>query len=287
MGIEKLVVIGVGLIGGSLSLALKKAGYVKVVVGVGRSQENLDDALSLRIVDKVSQDIGNAVKDAGVVVIAVPVGSIGLVCKAISEHLPPTAVVTDVGSTKQSVLDQVQSVFGYIPDWFIPGHPVAGTESSGAKSAFPELFINRKVVLTPLQSTNKAALATIRAMWEETGAVVEEMSVREHDSVLSASSHLPHVLAFALVDYLASAELSDSIFHYAAGGFEDFTRIASSDPRMWTDICLGNNEAIVESLTGYQKKLQALSQHIKELNEPEIYKLFSHAKKTRDTYNDK
>ncbi len=283
MQIKKLCIIGVGLIGGSLALSLKKSGSVGTIVGTGRNQENLNDALELNIIDHATQDVTEAVADADVIVLSVPVGATESVCRQIKNSISDGAILTDVGSTKTSVLKQIERCFGQIPPWFVPGHPIAGTENSGARAAFADLFNNRRVVLTPLKNTDPDAVKTIRAMWEVTGAEVEMLDPQLHDEVLAHCSHLPHVLAFALVDYLAADSKSEAIFRFAAGGFEDFTRIAASDPQMWSDICLGNREAILQSLDGYQAKLDELRQLLLQGEAEELTSLFRRAKTTRDS----
>ncbi len=272
------------MIGGSLALSLKKSKNVETVIGAGRSQQNLSDALELNIVDHATQDIAEAVTGADVIVLAVPVGAIAVVCQQIKGHISDTAILTDVGSTKNSVLEQIQQCYGEVPPWFVPGHPIAGTENSGARAAFADLFNNRKVVLTPLHNTDPDALKKIRKMWQLTGAEVEMLDPQLHDEVLSASSHLPHLLAFALVDYLAANQQSDAIFRFAAGGFEDFTRIASSDPRMWADICMGNRGAILASLDGYQAKLDEFRQLLQQEDLDKIIDMFKRAKIKRDGF---
>ena len=284
MLVKRLCVIGVGLIGGSLALSLKKSNSVGTVVGAGRGQVNLNDALELKIIDYATQDIVEAVTDADVIVLSVPVGAIATVCRQIKDHISDGAILTDVGSTKTSVLEQVKQCYGEIPSWFVPGHPIAGTENSGAKSAFADLFQQRKVVLTPVKNTDPVALQKISRMWQLTGAEVEILDPQLHDEVLSASSHLPHVLAFALVDYLAANNQSDAIFRFAAGGFEDFTRIASSNPQMWADICMGNRDAIIESLDGYQAKLDELRHLLQQGEADKIAGLFKRAKIKRDGF---
>lgn len=283
--IDRLCLIGVGLIGGSLSLALRQSGYVKTVVGVGRNAPNLQDALDQNIIDQASHDAASAVEAADMVVLAVPVGSTGKIFAQIKDHLKPGAVVTDVGSVKGDVVAQIEAVAGgVLPDYFVPGHPIAGNEKSGAEAAFPELYRGRRVLLTPVETTRSSALAAVREMWETAGAVVEELPVLHHDRVLAMTSHLPHMLAFGLVDSLARQEASEEIFRYAAGGFRDFTRIASSDPVMWRDICLHNRDALLAALNNYQQDLSELKKAIEEEDVDTLQEIFSRAKKARDSF---
>ncbi len=282
--IERLCLIGVGLIGGSLALALRRAGACKSVIGVGRSASNLDDARRLGIIDEASHDVAAAVKGADLVVLAVPVGSTAEICAHIAGRLDPGAILTDVGSVKRAVVDQVAQAFGYLPTRFVPGHPIAGTEKSGAAAAFPELFFGRRVLLTPLPETDGDALHRVRRMWETAGATVEEMAVDEHDRVLAATSHLPHLLAFGLVDSLARLESPQEVFRYAAGGFRDFTRIASSDPVMWRDICMHNRDAVLEALERYDSDLALIRDAIAERDGDALLAIFRRAKQARDQF---
>lgn len=282
--IAHLSVIGVGLMGGSLALALREAGYVSKVTGCGRSQGNLDRALELGIIDAATTSPVEAVKDADMVLLAVPVGSVEQLCDTIKPYLDTDAVFTDVGSVKGDVVAQVTRSFGKLPENFVPGHPIAGTERSGADAAFASLYKDRKVLLTPLDTTNQSALSAVKTMWETAGADVETMSVEHHDEILAATSHLPHMLAFGLVDSLAKQKDYVEIFRYAAGGFRDFTRIASSDPVMWRDICIHNREAILKAMDRYQADLDLLREAIENGDETGLMEIFKRAKSARDTY---
>ena len=246
--IQRLCLIGVGLIGGSLARALREAGEVGEVIGCGRGEANLQTAVRLGVVDRYQLDPAQAVAGADVVVIAVPLGAIEAVLRTIVPHLAPDAVVTDVGSAKGSVVADVARIYGGIPPNFVPGHPIAGTENSGVEASFATLFQRRRVILTPLAETAAAAHSLIKQMWELAGAEVVNMGVRHHDAVLAATSHLPHLLAYTLVDTLARLDDRAEFFRYAAGGFRDFTRIASSDPVMWRDICVANREQLLEMI---------------------------------------
>jgi prephenate dehydrogenase len=284
--IEKLAVIGVGLIGGSLALALREAGAVKEVVGCGRGQANLRLACSLGIVDHYTQDVAEAVRGADRVLLAVPLGAMRQTLEAMRDHLSPQAVVTDAGSVKGSVVDDLRAVFGEPPGFFVPGHPIAGTERSGAEAAFASLYRNRRVILTPLPETEAAALAAVEAMWRQCGAEVTRMSVTHHDEILAATSHLPHMLAFSLVDSLARLKENDEMFRYAAGGFRDFTRIASSNPVMWRDICLANRIPLDAMLKRFADELRELASLLEQGDGEGLLAIFERAKQARDKYVD-
>ena len=282
--IKRLCIIGVGLIGGSLARALKQAGYCAEVVGCGRDLSQLKRAWELGIIDRFEQDAARAVDDADVIVLAIPLGAMEGVMRAIAGHIKQDAVITDVGSAKGSVVTAAQAAFGAVPAGFVPGHPIAGTEKSGVEASIAELYRERRVILTPLEQTAAHALAAVRKMWEKTGAQVVEMSVEHHDEVLAATSHLPHMLAFALVDTLARMHEQAEIFRYAAGGFRDFTRIASSDPVMWRDICLANRDAIAAMIDRFQGDLVGLREAIVQGNGKQIEEIFTRAKAARDKY---
>ena len=280
--INHLCIIGVGLIGSSLALSLKKAGFVNRISGYGRSESNLKKGVELGVLDDYSLDAAVAVKGADVVVLAVPLGSIKSVLKDIQPHLSSTAVITDVGSAKATVIDDALQVLGDGITQFVGGHPIAGTEKSGVEAGFDSLYIDRKIILTPQENTNSEAIKLVIEMWQATGAVVEKMTVEHHDMILAATSHLPHMLAFSLVSHLSKMNDQDEIFSYAAGGFRDFTRIASSDPVMWRDICLSNSAALLQLIEGYQHELDDVKLAIAEKNPDKLFELFRDAKHTRD-----
>jgi prephenate dehydrogenase len=280
--IGRLCVIGVGLIGGSLALALRHAGAVKEVVGAGRDETHLRKAVDLGVIDRFELNAARAVEGADVVMLAVPLGAMQAVCAAIKDRLHTNTVVTDAGSAKRSVVAAVRAVFGDIPTRFVPGHPIAGTERSGVEAASSALFCERRVILTPLANTAPSAIRTVRLMWEQTGARVEEMDVAHHDRVLAATSHLPHMLAFVLVDSLARMEEREEVFRYAASGFRDFTRIAASDPVMWHDICLANGDIIQTVIARYRSDLKLVEDAIVRRDAEQLLEIFSRAKRARD-----
>lgn len=284
MLIKRLAIIGVGLIGGSLARALRRAGAVGEIVGSGRDASQLEKAVELGVIDRYELDPALAVRKADVVVLAVPLGSMEGVMRAIAPTVAPGAVVTDVGSAKASVIAAAGRAFGAVPPRFVPGHPIAGTEKSGVEASLTGLFEQRRVILTPGPETDPIALATVRSMWQETGAQVVEMDAAHHDEILAATSHLPHLLAFTLVDTLAQMEDKLDIFRYAAGGFRDFTRIASSDPQMWHDICLANREAILAMIDRYAADLSQLGAAIRAGDGEVILARFVRAKQARDRY---
>ncbi|MFW5426010.1 MAG: prephenate dehydrogenase [Methylophagaceae bacterium] len=281
--IKRLAIIGVGLIGGSLSLALKKAGVVEEVVGFSRTDSARDEALKLGVIDRAANSIANAVKDADVVFLAVPMAAMESVLSELSEHISSDAIITDGGSAKAQVVDVARKALGNKFSQFVPGHPIAGTEKSGPSAAFAELYQNHRVVLTPVAETNTAALEKVRTMWQRAGAEVFDMNVEHHDDVLAATSHLPHILAFNLVGMLAKRDDCDEVLRYAAGGFKDFSRIASSDAVMWRDICLTNKDAILELLEEYQSGLSQLQQAIEKQDGETLKTVFERAKQARDT----
>jgi len=281
--INRLTLIGVGLIGGSLARALRDAGHVSEIIGYGRGLANLQRAVELGVVDRVETSLSAAVRDADMVVLATPVGSMAEILGAIAPYLTSDAVVTDVGSVKGTIANAARAALGEKLSGFVPGHPIAGTERTGVEASFSSLFVGRRVVLTPLPETSAASVTRVRAMWQAAGAEVVSMSVEHHDTVLAATSHLPHLLAYALVDMLALLDDRREIFTYAAGGFRDFTRIASSDPAMWRDISLANREAIVNMLKKYRKELEGLITAVAAGDGAKLQTLFERAKKARDT----
>ena len=286
MTIRRLAVIGVGLIGGSLARALRRAGQVEEVVGCGRGKANLDEALALGVIDRYTHDIGAAVEGADVVFLAVPLGAMRDALSAMQGHLSDQAVVTDGGSAKGSVVRDCEAVFGVVPPFFVPGHPIAGTENTGVASSFADLYVNRRVILTPVAGTSPAALERVEGMWRACGAEVTRMEITHHDEVLAATSHLPHMLAFSLVDALARMKENDEIFRYAAGGFRDFTRIASSNPVMWRDICVANRHALGDIMEHYIAEMKELAESVRQGDGEHLLEIFTRAKAARDRYID-
>ncbi|MGF1529693.1 MAG: prephenate dehydrogenase [Candidatus Competibacterales bacterium] len=280
---ERLCIVGVGLIGGSLARALKAVAAVGVVVGAGRSRESLERAVALGVIDRYGLDVAEAVVGADVIVVAVPLGAVAPCLAAVAKGADPDAVITDVASAKGAVVAAAKAAFGgVVPQNFVPGHPIAGTEHSGVEASFAELFQGRQVILTPLAETSAAAQRRVHALWQTTGAQVVDMGVEHHDQVLAATSHLPHMLAYTLVDSLARRDERTEIFRYAAGGFRDFTRIASSDPTMWRDICLANGEALLAAMADFRADLDQLQEAIRRRDGAAIMTIFQRAKRARD-----
>lgn len=282
--IKRLCLIGVGLIGGSLLRALRRADVVDEIVGCGRNRNSLETALKLGVIDRIEQDPVKAVSAADMVVLAVPLGAMQSIFTVIAPALAADAVLTDVGSAKGSVVSAAERAFTELPGGFVPGHPVAGTEKSGVEASFAELFDGRRVILTPTAHSSAIAISRTRAMWQACGAEVIEMGIAHHDEVLAATSHLPHMLAYSLVDMLARRDDSQEIFDYAAGGFRDFTRIASSDPTMWHDIALANQDALASLLEQFSLDLQKLAEAVREGDSDYLKNIFTRAKQVRDEY---
>ncbi|HQU15379.1 MAG: prephenate dehydrogenase [Chromatiales bacterium 21-64-14] len=284
MAFQRLCVIGVGLIGGSLARAARGAGVCAEVVGCGRSVANLDRALELGVIDRYEQDPVRAVAGADLVVLAVPLGGIGALLVQLAPRLAPDALVTDVGSTKGSVVAAARAALGAGCARFVPGHPIAGTEQSGVEASRADLFQDRCTILTPLAETAPHALAGIRGLWEAVGSRVVEMEPDHHDTVLAAVSHLPHLLAYGLVDWVVQRPDGVELLRYAGGGFRDFTRIASSDPVMWRDICAANRDAIVAALSGFHAHLGGLLDALRRGDGAQLEGLFRGAKAARDRW---
>jgi prephenate dehydrogenase len=256
--IGKVVIFGVGLIGGSFALALKRAGAARSIVGVGRSPEAMARALELGIVDSVATDLADALRGADLVLVATPVAQTESILASLLPYLEEGTVLTDAGSTKCDVVAAARKALGDRCAQFVPGHPIAGRESNGPDAAIADLYIGKKTVLTPLAENPTAYVARVAAAWEACGAVVHRLTPAEHDKVFAAVSHLPHLLAFGLVDDIARKPHADLLFQYAASGFRDFTRIAASSPEMWRDISLANQHALLGELDAYLSQLTAM-----------------------------
>ena len=254
----KVVIFGVGLIGGSFARALRSAGAATTIVGVGRSHDAMARALELGIVDEITQSPAEAMRGAGLVLIAAPVAQTGAILASILPHLEAGTVVTDAGSTKSDVVQAAREALGDRIGQFIPGHPIAGRETNGPDAAIADLYIGKKVVLTPLPENAPADVERVAAAWRACGAVIHQLSAAEHDKVFAAVSHLPHLLAYALVDDIARKPHAKQLFQYAASGFRDFTRIAGSSPEMWRDISLANRDALLGELDAYLAQLTGL-----------------------------
>ena len=282
--INTLVITGVGLIGGSFSLALKRKGLVKRVVGVGRGSANLERALALGLIDEIAASSAAAYAAADYIFVATPVGQMARVFAEIAPQLKDGAVVTDGGSTKSDVVALARTAFGSRLGQFVAAHPIAGAELTGADAARVDLYHGKKVVMAPLPETAPGAILRVRQAWEACGARVFEMGHELHDKTFAAVSHLPHVLAFALVDEIANKPHADTLFQYAAGGFRDFTRIAGSSPEMWRDISLANRAALLIEIDEYMARLQAVRKMIDAEDGAALDCVFSNARNARQAW---
>ena len=282
--VDVMAVIGLGLIGGSLAKSSGKSGFAKHTVGYSLNFSETCLGVELGVVHEAAHSIEEAVSNADLVVIAVPVRAFESVLSEIKPFLKSSAVITDVGSVKGCFLDAVKKVFGVLPSFVVPGHPIAGSEKNGVLAANENLFKNHKVILTPHELSSGHAVQLVRDMWASSGASVLEMSVEHHDEVLAATSHLPHLIAFSLVDTLAGEEDSQEIFRYAAGGFRDFTRIAASDPVMWHDIFLANQDALLKVLDRFNQDLSCLRKAIEDKDSQRLLGVFTRAKAAREHF---
>jgi prephenate dehydrogenase len=291
-----LTIIGVGLIGGSVAKAARAQHLAKHIIGIGREQDvdNLQTAKRLGVIDEFYTDMSGTLFDRltanptyeNCVVIATPVASMESILTQLKPHWSEHTIYTDVGSTKTSVLEAAMRVFGFIPDNLIPAHPIAGAEQSGVTAALVDLFINKRLIITPTETSNPEAVQKINQFWQSMGAIVSEMDVQHHDSIFAATSHLPHLLAFALVDMLGHKDEQTEIFKYAAGGFRDFTRIASSDPLMWKDICAANKNEILPLIEQLQTELHKIHSLLAADDYQQLFDTFAYAKSARQRFLD-
>jgi prephenate dehydrogenase len=293
--LKKLVIFGVGLIGGSVALALKKADLSTRIVGVGRTKKSLQNALDLGVIDAAETNIAEACRDADIILIAAPVAQTASILQCIKPYLNSQTVVTDAGSTKSEVLICANTILGEQYNQFVGGHPIAGAEKSGVYAAKADLFISKNVVLTPninhdspqddtYVASRASKIALVTEMWRICGAKVSEMPAETHDSIFAAVSHLPHLLAFALVDDIASRPNAEQLFGFAASGFRDFTRIAGSHPEMWRDISLANKDALLGEISAFEKELSQLKQLLADENGSGLQALFERASIARNNW---
>jgi prephenate dehydrogenase len=278
--VNRLVIAGVGLIGGSLAAALKQAGAVDEIIGLGRRRETLEQAKSLGLIDAIA-DSPSHIGQADMVFLSMPVAQTSTVLASIAPHLGKNTIVTDAGSTKSDVIAAARLALGKKFPWFVPGHPIAGAERNGPQAAQADLFRDRNVVLCPEPETESHAIDTIRQLWQVAGAHVVMMPASKHDRIFAAVSHLPHLAAFALVDDLASREEAEDFFRYAASGFRDFTRIAGSSPEMWRDIALANREALLAELSAYMNKLGEVAAALDKGDAGALESIFTRASDAR------
>ena len=280
--INKITIVGVGLIGGSLARALKEKNLAKTVFGYGRDRSRLDDAKKSNIIDDYSTQIEKAVNHADIIVIATPVGTFRNIFSEVKPLIVDDVIISDVGSTKTNIVDIAKEILGDKTQCFVPAHPIAGKEKSGFEASDGNLYIGKKVIITPIEDNSSESIQVIESMWKNVGAEVDFMSPQSHDDLLGMTSHLPHMLAFSLVNYLVDQNPSASI--YAGGGFKDFSRIASGDAVMWRDICLQNKDKIITHLRGYQSTVEELIDAIDQEESDKLELLFATAKKTRDSW---
>ena len=286
--IKNLLLVGAGLIGGSLTLALKNAGVVQNVTGIGRRVEVMQHAVELGLIDRFVQpntpEYAAAVASADVIVLAMPVGQTQAVLRDLLPHLAPHTIITDAGSTKQSVYDDARAVLGERIHQFVLAHPIAGREVNGPQAALADLYVNKKIMVCPLPQpahNTPEQITTVVAMWQATGGLVYQMDLQAHDAIFAAVSHVPHVLAYALMNHVADSNLSDDKFAMAGAGFRDFTRIAAASPEMWRDVCLNNREAILHDLDVYLAHVQQLRDKIAASDGDEILSEFTRASEKR------
>ena len=284
---DNVVILGLGLIGGSLARALRESGFSKRFIGYGHRRPSLELGVALGVIDDYTLDLDEAIDAADILVIATPT----LVASEMLEQILPrlegrstSPVVTDVASVKGSLQRTAEAICGTMPAQLVLAHPIAGSERSGVQASTADLFVDHRVILTPLEENDAAAVELVRQMWASTGAEVIDMAVDRHDAVLAATSHLPHILAYALVDALAQSEAGEEVFRFAAGGFRDFTRIASSDPVMWKDIALANKSALLQAIDLFSSRLAALREDVARERGDNLLETFARAKAARDNF---
>ena len=281
---ERVAVIGVGLIGGSFSLALKEKNLCRHIVGVGRSPANMKLALERAAVDSIETDVAQAVSDADLVLVATPVAQFEKIFREIKPNLKPSATLSDAGSTKRDVVAAARAGLGSRISQFVPAHPIAGAEKSGVAAASKDLFRGKRVVLTPLPENSPESIQLIERTWAATGAKVSTMLPEEHDEVFATVSHLPHLLAYALVSEIGGRSNVKELFAYAAGGLRDFTRIASSHPEMWRDICIANRDCLLTEILCFEKKLKSIASMLEAGDQTALEKLFADARAAREKW---
>jgi len=285
---NKICIIGVGLIGGSIARAARKQNLCQNISAFGREQDldNLKRAKELGVIDSYSTELSEAVKDADCVIIATPVGAMPAIFKQLHKHWSENTLYMDAGSTKGSVIAALKSAFSDIPQNFVPAHPIAGAENSGVDAARDDLYINKRLILTPVAETASEFIQLAEDFWRKIGSSITQMDVEQHDAVLAATSHLPHILAFSLVNFLGKKDETADIFKYAAGGFKDFTRIASSDPTMWIDICRANKQQIIPLIEQLCAELNTVKAKLEEDESQALYDSFSYANQARQRFLD-
>ena len=280
--VNKVCIIGVGLIGGSIAKALKSKNFCKDIFGYSQDTQNLLQAQNLGIIDNYSTNLAIAIKNCDLVIIAIPIRSIYQLVKDLKQLISPKTIITDVSSVKTTIIKDFKNIFGKLPANFIPAHPLAGGEISGLQFTSQNLFVDKKVIITPHSNINEQSLKIVQKMWKVIGAKILQMNCQKHDRLISMTSHLPHLLAYTLMDYLISQD--NEVFNYASSGFKDFSRIASSDATMWTDICLTNRVEILKQIKNYQQTLDKIYMLIEKSDTDSINKVFRQSKKIRDEW---
>ena len=281
---NRIVIFGVGLIGGSFALALKKSAAVRQIVGVGRSHASLETAKQLGIIDHIATSVEEAVLGADLIIIAAPVAQTESILRSIEPFLAPPTIVTDAGSTKTDVVAAARQALGDKIGQFVPAHPIAGRELNGPEAALVDLYVGKKAVITRLPENTDESVARVAWAWQQCGAIIHHLEPEQHDAVFAAVSHLPHLLAYALVDDIARKPHADTLFQYAASGFRDFTRIAGSSPEMWRDITLANRVAMLEELDSYTARLADLRTYLVDADSDAIEGVYRRAQHARHNW---
>jgi prephenate dehydrogenase len=284
MSFKKIAIFGVGLIGGSFALALKRQSAVAEVVGIGRRRETLEQAVRLGLIDRIARDVADAVSGTDLILLAAPVAQTGALLDAIAPHLDPGTVVTDAGSTKSDVVSAARAALGEKIEQFVPGHPIAGREQNGPEAALSDLYVGKKVILTPLPENLPELVERVASAWTQCGALIHRLTSHEHDAVFAAVSHLPHLLAYALVDDIAARPNAQRLFDYAASGFRDFTRIAGSSPEMWRDIALANRPSLLAELDAYLTQVTQMRDLLDKSDGAALEALFGRAQQARHAW---
>jgi len=284
MSFKKIAVFGVGLIGGSFALALKRQSAVAEVVGIGRRRETLEQAVRLGLIDRIARDVADAVSGTDLILLAAPVAQTGALLDAIAPHLDPGTVVTDAGSTKSDVVSAARAALGEKIEQFVPGHPIAGREQNGPEAALSDLYVGKKVILTPLPENLPELVERVASAWTQCGALIHRLTSHENDAVFAAVSHLPHLLAYALVDEIAARPNAQRLFDYAASGFRDFTRIAGSSPEMWRDIALANRPSLLAELDAYLTQVTQMRDLLDKSDGAALEALFGRAQQARHAW---
>jgi prephenate dehydrogenase len=281
---DRVGILGVGLIGGSVACAARKYKLCREIVGIDQDRNNLLAAVESGVIDIALEDVRQIDGTFDLVLLATPVGSMGELLVNLKRNWSSSTVYSDSGSTKLNVIRAAKLVFGRMPANFVPGHPIAGSEQSGVAAASPHLYQNKRVILTPVAETDRKAVALVEEFWQKMGARVSIMEPAHHDDIFAATSHLPHVVAFSLVDMLGRKDEKDEILKYAAGGFKDFTRLASSDPKMWLDICLANRERIMSLIEDFRKELTLINEILDRNEADKLFAIFQSAKTARQRF---